>query len=166
MYSFLSGCFHTTWLFLGPFWLCVSEVHSFLLLITSPLYGYITIYLSTCCWTFGSFFFFFFFMAASATYEVPRQGFESELQLQPTPQPWQHWIWATSVTYATICGNTGSLPHWVRPGIEPASSQRNSHLDHFKFFYEFYFFHCSWLTEFWEFLLSSKLTQSYIYIDR
>ena len=27
-------------------------------------------------------------------------------------------------TYITACGNTESLTHWVRPGIEPASSQR------------------------------------------
>ena len=31
-------------------------------------------------------------------------------------------IWATSVTYTTACGHTGSLTHWVRPGIKPASS--------------------------------------------
>ena len=40
------------------------------------------------------------------------------------PQPLQHWIWATSVTYITACGDTGSLTHWARPGIKPASSQR------------------------------------------
>ena len=57
--------------------------------------------------------------------EVPRLGVESELQLQPTLQPWQHWIQAASVTYATACSNTRSLTHWVRPGIKPASSQRH-----------------------------------------
>ena len=40
------------------------------------------------------------------------------------PQPQQHPIRATSVTYTPACGNTGSLTHWVRPGIEPAFSSR------------------------------------------
>ena len=42
----------------------------------------------------------------------------------PTPQPQQHGIQATSVTYTTAHGNAGSLTHWVRPGIEPVSSWR------------------------------------------
>ena len=29
-----------------------------------------------------------------------------------------------AVTCAAACGNAGSLTHWVRPGIEPTSSQR------------------------------------------
>ena len=37
------------------------------------------------------------------------------------PQPQQHGIQATSTTYTTACGNAGSLTHWARPGIEPAS---------------------------------------------
>ena len=48
--------------------------------------------------------------------EVPRLGVKLELQLEPPPQP--HQIRAASATY----GNAGSLTHWVRPGIEPASS--------------------------------------------
>ena len=39
--------------------------------------------------------------------EFPRLGFESELQLPG---------------YATAHSNTGSLTHWVRPGIKPATS--------------------------------------------
>ena len=31
-------------------------------------------------------------------------------------------IWAVSVTYITAHSNTGSLTHWVRPGIKPVSS--------------------------------------------
>ena len=31
-------------------------------------------------------------------------------------------IWAVSATYTTAHHNTGSLIHWVRPGIEPATS--------------------------------------------
>ena len=49
--------------------------------------------------------------------EVPRLGIESELQL-----PQQHSIWAMSATYTTDHGNVGSLTHWTRPGIKPASS--------------------------------------------
>ena len=36
----------------------------------------------------------------------------------------QYWIRVTYATYAAACGNTGSLTHWVRPGIKPTSSQR------------------------------------------
>ena len=41
----------------------------------------------------------------------------------PQPQPWQHRIRAASATYAAACNNAGSLTHWARPGIEPASSR-------------------------------------------
>ena len=40
----------------------------------------------------------------------------------PTPQPQQCQSWAASATYTTAHGNDGSLTHWVRPGIEPATS--------------------------------------------
>ena len=40
----------------------------------------------------------------------------------PTPQPQQCRIQNTSVTYTTAHGNAGSLTHWARPGIEPATS--------------------------------------------
>ena len=36
--------------------------------------------------------------------------------------PQQHGIQATSLIYTIAHGNTGSLTHWVRPGIKPASS--------------------------------------------
>ena len=42
---------------------------------------------------------------------------------QPKPQPQQHQIWTASATHTTACGNTGTLNHWARPGIKPASSQ-------------------------------------------
>ena len=45
--------------------------------------------------------------------KVPRLEVKSELQGR---------IWAVSVTYTTAHGKTGSLTHWGRPGIEPASS--------------------------------------------
>ena len=37
-------------------------------------------------------------------------------------QPQQCGIWASSETYTTAHGNSGSLIHWARPGIEPATS--------------------------------------------
>ena len=50
--------------------------------------------------------------------EVSRLGVKAE----PQPQPQQRWIQAASSTYTTAHGNTGSLTHWGRPGIEPATS--------------------------------------------
>ena len=41
---------------------------------------------------------------------------------QPTRQPQQRGIWAASAIYTTAQSNTGSLTHWARPGIKPASS--------------------------------------------
>jgi len=41
---------------------------------------------------------------------------------QPISQPQQHGIQATFVTYTIAHGNTGSLTHWVRPGLELMSS--------------------------------------------
>ena len=38
------------------------------------------------------------------------------------PEPQQHQIWAVSVTYTTVHGNAGSLTHWARPVIKPATS--------------------------------------------
>ena len=40
----------------------------------------------------------------------------------PMPQSLQLRIWAVSATYTTAQGNAGSISHWVRPGIKPASS--------------------------------------------
>ena len=37
------------------------------------------------------------------------------------PQPQQHQIWATSVTYTAAHSKAGSLTHLVGPGIEPTS---------------------------------------------
>ena len=62
---------------------------------------------------------YFFCLFEGFTHSIwfPRLGAES-----PAPQPQQCQIWAVSVTYPTAHGNTGSLTHWVRPGIEPATS--------------------------------------------
>ena len=72
-------------------------------------------------------FFFFFFSFYSHTCGIcsfPGQGSNWSCSCQPMPQPQQHQIWASSVTYTTACGNTRSLTHRERPGLEPASSQR------------------------------------------
>ena len=50
----------------------------------------------------------FFFLWSHLWYmEVPRLGVKSELVLWSTPQPQHYWIWDTSATYTTVCGNTG-----------------------------------------------------------
>ena len=48
----------------------------------------------------------------------------SEPHLQPTPQLTAQLcqIWATSVTYTTVHGNTRSLTHWSSSGIKPTTS--------------------------------------------
>ena len=60
--------------------------------------------------------FFLLFRPAPAAYmEVPRLGVRSELQLLV-------YTTAASATYTTAHGNTRSLTHWARPGMEPTSS--------------------------------------------
>ena len=90
-------------------------------------------------------FFFFFFHAVPATYRSSQTMVRLELQLWSIPQPWQHRIQATSATHATACGNTTSLTHWARPGIEltpswtlcqvfyPLIHNRNSSWFHFTY---------------------------------
>ena len=70
----------------------------------------------------GHFIFLLFLWLRLWCMDVPRPGVESEWQLKPMPQPRQNQIWATSVTYTTACGRTGSLIHWVRTGTKPTSS--------------------------------------------
>lgn len=55
--------------------------------------------------------------------EVPSSGLESELQLGPMLQSWQHGIWDASATYVTY-GNTRSLSCSLRLETEPTTSQR------------------------------------------
>ena len=50
--------------------------------------------------------------------EVPRLGYNQSCSCRPIPQPQQHGIQATSVSYTIAHGNTGSLTPWARPGIE------------------------------------------------
>ena len=68
---------------------------------------------------FFSFYSFFFLGPHTWHMEIPKLGVELKLQLRPKPQPRQHWIWAASVTCAAACSHSGSLTHWVRPGIKP-----------------------------------------------
>ena len=71
------------------------------------------------------FFFFFFIFVFLWQHlrhmEVPMSN--RSYTCRPTPQPQQQRIWTTSVSYITAHGNAGSLIHWVRPGMEPTSSQ-------------------------------------------
>ena len=75
--------------------------------------------------TFIFYVFTYFFMAAPAAHESSQaRGVNRSCSYScwPMPQPHQWQIRATSVTYTTACGNTGSLTHWVRPGIKPTWS--------------------------------------------
>ena len=54
--------------------------------------------------------------------EISRLEVESESQLLATATATATWIQTASTTYTTAHGNTGSWTHWVRPGIEPATS--------------------------------------------
>ena len=66
---------------------------------------------------------FFFFLGLHLQHtEAPRLGLNQSCSLWLTPQPQQHGIRATSVTYITAQGNTVSLTHWARPGIKSLSS--------------------------------------------
>ena len=68
-------------------------------------------------------FFGFFWKGAHLQYmEVPRLGVDQSCSCRPTPEPQQCQIQAVSATYTTAQGNTGSLTHGARPGIEPTSA--------------------------------------------
>ena len=66
-------------------------------------------------------FFFFFQGRTRGIWRFPDQGSNWSCSHQPTPQPQQCRIQATASTYTTAQGNAGSLTHWARPRIEPAS---------------------------------------------
>jgi len=75
---------------------------------------------------FLSFFFFFhhFLGCSLGIWRFSGPGLNQSCSHRPTPQPQpqQLGIQATSATYTTAHGNTGSLTHWARPWIEPATS--------------------------------------------
>jgi len=54
--------------------------------------------------------------------EVPRLAVKSELQLPAYATATASQDPSRVCTYTTAHGNTGSLTHWARPGIKPASS--------------------------------------------
>ena len=65
-------------------------------------------------------FFFFCFLGLHLRHmDVLRLGVKLEPRLLAHAQ--QQVIWATSVTYTNACSSTGSLIHWMGPGMEPAS---------------------------------------------
>ena len=67
-------------------------------------------------------FFVFFRATPMARGGSQARGPIGECSHWPTPQAQPRQIWATSVTYITVLGNTRSLTHWARPGITPATS--------------------------------------------
>ena len=69
--------------------------------------------------------FFFFLGLYLQCMAAPRLGVKWELQLLAyhSHSHSQCQIQATSATYTAACSNAGSLTHWVRPGIESASSR-------------------------------------------
>ena len=77
--------------------------------------------------TFGNILFYYFiflvFRTAPVAYGSSQaRGSNQSHSCQPTPQPQQRRIRAASVTYTTAHGSTGSVTHWARPEIKPASS--------------------------------------------
>ena len=82
-----------------------------------------TIWVHYCWATMRTPIFIFFLGLHLEQMEAPGLGWNQSCSCQPTLQPQQRRIQAASATYATAYGNAGSLTHWVRPGIEAASSQ-------------------------------------------
>jgi len=78
-----------------------------------------------CQWysVFQSIFFIFLYFSGLAhdIMKFPGEGSNLSYLCQTTPEPHPH-LQHTSVTYTTAQINTGPLTHWVKPGIEPASS--------------------------------------------
>ena len=65
---------------------------------------------------------FFRFFRASPEAHGSSQAKGQNYSCQPRAHPQQCQIRVISVTYTTALGKAGSLTHWVRLGIEPASS--------------------------------------------
>ena len=65
---------------------------------------------------------FFFLSHTCSTWTFLGQKSNRSCSCWPRRQPRQYWIQAASATYPVACGNTRSLTHWARPGIEPTSS--------------------------------------------
>ena len=75
--------------------------------------------------SFSAYFFFLFSFLGPhrGIWKFPGQGSNQSCICWPTPQPQLCRIRATSATYTTAHGIARSLTHWVRPGIEPTTSQ-------------------------------------------
>ena len=71
---------------------------------------------------FLSFCLFAVFLGSShGIWRFPGWGSNQSCSRRPTTEPQQRGIWAVSATHSTAHGNTGSLIHWARPGMEPAT---------------------------------------------
>ena len=104
--------------------IAVGGVHSHLYTNT---YGYIDTQTDIHSQQFSFFFFFFFgfclFRATPVAYAASQaRVLNWSYSLRPMPEPQQCQIWAMSATYTTAHSNAGSLTHWVRSGIKPATS--------------------------------------------
>jgi len=79
---------------------------------------------TSCLFLFLFFFLFFchFLGRSCGIWRFPGYELNQSCIHQPTPEPQQRGIQATSATYTTAHGNAGSLTHWARPGIEPSTS--------------------------------------------
>ena len=76
-------------------------------------------------WTFFFFFGLFFGLFLGPhprPMDSQARGSNRSCSCRPTPESQQHGLPAASATYTTAHGNSGSLTHWVRPGVESASS--------------------------------------------
>ena len=93
----------------------VLSVQSWETYVTQPGNSQISIY-------FFALLFLLFRTAPTAIWKFISSGSKQSYSCQPTPQPRQHRIWTTFVTYTTAHGNVGSLTHWGRLGIEPETS--------------------------------------------
>ena len=75
---------------------------------------------------FLNFFIFFYFCVFSRATPVACGGSQARGLIscshRPVPEPQQHQIQAAPATYTTAHSNTGSLTHWARPGIKPATA--------------------------------------------
>ena len=75
---------------------------------------------------FQLFFFFGLFSFSGAALEAYgdswARGLIGAVAAKPTPEPQQRGVQALSAAYTTAHGNTGSLTHRPRPGMEPETS--------------------------------------------
>ena len=66
---------------------------------------------------------FVFYGRTHSMWRFPGLGSNQNWSRQPTPQPQQRGIQATSVTYTTVHSNSRFLTCWVSAGIKPTSSR-------------------------------------------